>query len=746
MNRRIVPIVSVFLFLLIFSFVTFAADCVQTSVVCNATNNDTWPCLSANETFNYTYWFVDCSESLGVSMPISAWDILDSPSDSQYVPGENYTFRLINPPINASNNETDIYNISFESNYTLNASEAGILTEYYYPDVTNVSNNYTIVLTDLPAQSFIYNWHWYVNNGTHDIEYYFNNNFSLTISKANNSVYLFLDGQENNRTYGINETANFSASLPVTNETIYLESDYPGWVNQNSSNSSVSYSINLTDPGTYNVTAYWNGNENYTNSSETYFFTVANAAWSDNQTSPASGLNYTKNQTYDFQIKVIGDISDVIFEADFNNTLINYTLSGINVTNWNITKNISNDTNGNYWINFTDLGADSYNYRWIIVDNDSVELTTGSLIYLINAIVPTVTLTLDDYEVTPSSTVTATCSVTPVANLTLYITGLGLSSCSGNDSVSCSFTASSNTGMFTYYCYNAGNENYSITTVSKDLEVYTFSSNDDSSGDTTTTTTTGQFLITSSDSSITMDAGTSKVVTFTLSNTLDNDLNVTSITVSGITDDWYALDKTAISRLNDGTTEKVRMTLNIPANTTAGNYTIKVKATAKNLFSGSTLTKETNVALTVNSNISSEDLEALALTTDGSEELADGGNQTTDWILPTALFSMSSEYFPFMVLILAIAMSIIIFVKRDTITTNFMKMGGVKKTKEKSKNKFKLQEIKNLFAGKKQKTSDAKMLEMEEEKADDLEREIKKDMKELQNILEAEKKIKKKRK
>ena len=35
---------------------------------------------------------------------------------------------------------------------------------------------------------------------------------------------------------------------------------------------------------------------------------------------------------------------------------------------------------------------------------------------------------------------------------------------------------------------------------------------------------------------------------------------------------------------------------------------------------------------------------------------------------------------------------------------------------------------------------------MKEERAEDLETEIKKDMKELQNILEAEKKIKKKRK
>ena len=113
-------------------------------------------------------------------------------------------------------------------------------------------------------------------------------------------------------------------------------------------------------------------------------------------------------------------------------------------------------------------------------------------------------------------------------------------------------------------------------------------------------------------------------------------------------------------------------------------------------------------------------------------------------ILPTALFSMSSEYFPYMVLLLAIAVSIIIFMKRDVLTSNFMKIGGVKKTKK--TNKSKLDPFKSIFPRKRQKIEDTKVLEMEEEKAEDLKMEIKKDMKELQNILEAEKKIKKKRK
>jgi hypothetical protein len=241
------------------------------------------------------------------------------------------------------------------------------------------------------------------------------------------------------------------------------------------------------------------------------------------------------------------------------------------------------------------------------------------------------------------------------------------------------------------------------------------------------------------------------VILFTLINTYDNDINVTGITVSGINSDWYALDKTSISRLRDGTTEKVRMTLNIPANTTAKNYSMKVKAIGKNLFSGATLTRETTVKLILNSNNTAEE-EVVAVVAGEDTEmevLSDTEEDTSTWSLPTGLLSLSSEYFPYMVLLVGMVLSLAIFMKRDSITRGMLKMGGVS-TKKKSKSGLKsikkmlsanMPKMKNLP---KMKKKNKKTLELKEERVKDLETEIEKDIKELQNIMESEKKIRKK--
>ena len=265
-NSLVAIILLASLFLVTLSFIAYA-DCVTTTITCNQTNNDTFPCLLANETYNYNYTFIDCSESLGVSMPLSARDIVDSPSDSEYVPGKNYTFRLISPPIDASNNETDIYNVTFDSNYTSNASAAGILTKYYYPNVTNASNIYTIVLADLPAQSFIYNWHWYVNNGTDNIEYFFINNFSLTISKAvpNISIIMSPDiavvfGNETTVTGIENNTGDDDVNYTLRRD------DSPPFVNATETA--------ILPLGIYTYSFDASGGENWTNRSITAVLTI----------------------------------------------------------------------------------------------------------------------------------------------------------------------------------------------------------------------------------------------------------------------------------------------------------------------------------------------------------------------------------------------------------------------------------------------------------------------------------------
>ena len=98
--------------------------------------------------------------------------------------------------------------------------------------------------------------------------------------------------------------------------------------------------------------------------------------WSQNQESIPTGSQYLPKANYSFQINWVADgthiVSNVLFESDFNGTLTNYT-------------NLNNDTNGNYWINFTDLSGGNYIYRWHAADNESNWNSTDQFSYIINS-------------------------------------------------------------------------------------------------------------------------------------------------------------------------------------------------------------------------------------------------------------------------------------------------------------------------------------------------------------------------
>ncbi|MBN2203087.1 MAG: hypothetical protein JW700_02805 [Candidatus Aenigmarchaeota archaeon] len=727
-SKNFAAILMVFLFFGVFSSVSFAS-CSYSSILCNATNNDTEPCLLANETYNFTYYFVECSDSMGFDGSMLFNTITVYPASPQTYPISDVLFNL-----NLEMNNASIYH-NFSGDFNLYPMENDTENEFYY--ILNFSPS---------AGYYAYEYYFTNDTGTYTI----NQTFEYVIEPGVFDMELTLDGEENNKTYTINQIANFSAFLPIENETIYLYSNYPGWVVQSSNESNVSYSLNLTQIGEYNITAFWDGNENYTNGSKIYYFRVTDLNWTDIKTYPNVSANYSKDQNYSFEITWDGNVSDVIFEANFLNGTQTYTNSNL-TTYENITVNNSGNT---YWINFTDLPASTYTYRWIATDNNSFEVATDNITYYIGQFPTTMLFTLSPTSVISEGSVTASCHITPNdQNLTLYLyrtTGGFTNIATSNNTLYNTFTAPSatTTVLYTYECWFYGNDNYSSAYGSVVLTVEggsnDFVSNSGGSSNTDTTSVQGQFTLSPSESNIVMDAGNSKVISFSLINTYENDINVTSITVSGIEDSWYALDKTVIPRLNDGTTEKVKMTLNVPEDSVANTYSIKVKAIGKNLFSGATLTRETTVTLTVNSNFTAavvaetEEAETVEQATLSTEEETLG-----NWVLPTGLLSMSSEYFPYMILILGVVFSVIVFMKRDAFTQNLIKIGGLR-TKKKSDKSVK--DMISISLPKLKRKGEKKELKLKEEKIKSLETEIEKDIKELQNIMESEKKVKKNRK
>jgi hypothetical protein len=564
------------------------------------------------------------------------------PPDAQYSPNQTYQF-----------------NITWIDNDGLNE----VILEFNGVNYTNSSgslskngNVYNKSFTDLPAKAFTYRW---IANDTYGNS---NSTGNLTYVVAKNSsvqVNLTLGGIESNKTYFINQTANFTAFLNVSDKTIHLDSNCSSWNNLTDTNSSVTNTTNLTCSGLSFVTAYWNA-ENYTN--KTFYFGVTNLSWSDNSTYSDS-LNYTRNGNYSLQIKWTGNVSKVIFESDFNGSYVNYT--GINITNWNKTISVNNDTAGNYWINFTDLSATSYHYRWLANDTNNVSIFTDQLIYTVNkSQIPSYSFytSYGSWSIPISTTlISLICkNNTPINDSSVNFAINGVCSATGNPA-NCTFSTPPTAGYVICICEVLGISNYSLY-VSQNLSYFT-------SGDmyTPTPPTGGSFTLTPSSSSITIEPNSSGTITFTLKNTYSYNFTKINITVSGIDASWYSLSKVNISVLikNNGTDTSI-LTLNIPGDAERKNYTIIASAVGRDP-SGYRLTRQASIKLIIPEipqNVTNETNETESSNTTGIGSQTNQTNQTN----VTGLSINIKEFVDYIVLIIASVVIILIFIFRNEFT------------------------------------------------------------------------------
>jgi PGF-pre-PGF domain-containing protein len=353
MNKKWLVLIFPIFIILIFSFRGYS-DCFVSSIVCNETNNNTWPCLSANETFNYTYYFVNCSESMGFSFPEGP--IISS--SSQYALGKNYQF-------NAEVSIPSLDMVFFESNFTLNASESGILTNYTYPNVTNTSNIFTIVLTDLPAQKFVYRW---LANDTGDV-WSSTDILDYTIKKADNPVNLYFNGTQNsNKTYAYPSSINATATSAVG--TVYF---YRNGTHANNGTSPQSEEILLgSNAYPYKVNA--TGNENYSdNITGITYYAIINKGTLNLSINASSTSVVESTETNFTGIESNDGDNDTVYELWRDSTKIDNTTPYEDVTD--------------------QLDAGTYIYRFN---------STGGENWTANLTGVTKTLTVSDTTITPS--------------------------------------------------------------------------------------------------------------------------------------------------------------------------------------------------------------------------------------------------------------------------------------------------------------------------------------------------------
>ncbi|MEM5866426.1 MAG: PQQ-binding-like beta-propeller repeat protein [Candidatus Aenigmatarchaeota archaeon] len=134
-------------------------------------------------------------------------------------------------------------------------------------DVTS-ENNTAIIL---PAGIW-----YYVCNVSETQNYTFAEDSTIyVVDRAASKIRLFLNGSEGDAVYTYEDYANITATLNVSGKIFYIEANFTG--NKEviaQGESPLTLITNDFGAGLFNITAYWDGDQNYTGDAKTYFMTV----------------------------------------------------------------------------------------------------------------------------------------------------------------------------------------------------------------------------------------------------------------------------------------------------------------------------------------------------------------------------------------------------------------------------------------------------------------------------------------
>jgi hypothetical protein len=675
-----------------------------------------------------------------------------------YVPNQNYNFSII-----LQNTSFPLSTVLFEWNgineiATRNVSIEDANTTQFFVDKV-----------DLPANETGWSYRWFASDTNNTSNY--SNLQSYIINKSSTTINLFLDNNESNKTYNLNyQNANFTSLLNISGKNITLASNMTGFP-VNSSTSTITKIINLTNSGLFYLNASFSGDQNYSSNFVNYYFYVK--PWSINIASPSSPVTYQQGRNYQFNVTWQN-------KTPINN--VYFVWNGINVTP---TGNRTIDANTTeFYLNKTDLPANPTGYAYNLNVND----TNGSIVssdqwnYVINQI--PITLSWTNPSSSPPWMVTAGTAGTIVRclasdssiNLTLTVSSGSVSSNINLIGSVSDSPSSSTAATYLYSCYPTDG-NYSGGPIQATLYFQSsgVNTNSGTGTGTDTGTSTGSFIIYGLTPTLSINPGESKQVSFTLKNTLGKGAiaNVT-ISVTGIDSSWY----TPLSKINysyNNVLQTLTLTFKIPSDAGANDYTVKIVATGKLVLNSSTIsTPDATMKLTVASPQPIPPMPSETVSPQETAQQNETANITSNQTSVVTGLAPAFEFFKSnLVIILAVAACLLIFIFRNNITTA---LGGTLGNEEaekthKAKSTSPLKGIKDKLNYKLivnlKKESKAKSLkeptevqdtekvpeaisekvpEKETKRPAILEKEIKRDIKELQSIIENEKKVGKNKK
>jgi len=188
--------------------------------------------------------------------------------------------------INKAPTRIRLYLNDTESNQTLTYGDFSNITASINVSTLFVEEyrNDTLVNNDTDRVENITDVSWFAN-GTYNITVHYpgSENYSsftnaswIFVNKAPTNTTLYLNGTWGNKSYSKYDIANFTVTVNTTYDvTVKLDSNYTGWIIQQDTDSTLENFTNLSTTGTWwNMTGYFEGDENFTSSFETWYFNV----------------------------------------------------------------------------------------------------------------------------------------------------------------------------------------------------------------------------------------------------------------------------------------------------------------------------------------------------------------------------------------------------------------------------------------------------------------------------------------
>ncbi|MEN7981865.1 MAG: hypothetical protein ABFQ65_00265 [Nanoarchaeota archaeon] len=383
------------------------------------------------ESQNYTYssetFWVNVTEAPDLTNP-SVTLLTENPTDpTNYSPGATYEFNVTI----TDNREIDLVFIEFDGtnytpsnlsdvyNFTISGLSVGTYSYYWFANDTsgNVNNTqnrtYTInqkipslnlTITPLQSETYgietiatgsdcpaeltcnLYREHILVDNsdtqtlGVAVYNYTYNTtgnvNYSatsisklLTITQASSSVYTYLDNSRSNKSINNNTAIWLNGTLVTGSGNIKI---YNNGTLINSGTSLLSNYTLFDQVGLYNITTIYEGNENYTSSSETWWVDVLAV----DLINPNVVIIYPQNISYN-------SIQTELNYSVFDN-------QDLDSCWYSIDKGITNNTI-NCGENITGLNSNQGSNTWIVWANDTNENeNSSSIVFFVDSIFPTI--------------------------------------------------------------------------------------------------------------------------------------------------------------------------------------------------------------------------------------------------------------------------------------------------------------------------------------------------------------------